>query len=75
MNFGTQMRILRRVRKMSQRDLGDLVGISRSYITGIELGIVNCTPEIEIRIRAAVNWPAQADEAFDILAETDQVDA
>lgn len=68
MDFGTQMRTLRVLRKMNQDELAKLVGISRPYLTAIELGTLNPTAEFEARIRAALNWPADADEAFAILA-------
>ena len=68
MDFGKQVRTLRTVRGLSQEELAKLVGISRVYITGIENGTMTPNESIADRIRTALDWPANTDEAFAILA-------
>lgn len=55
MEFGRKLRLLRVARGMSQIALGKLTGI------------LTPTPEWEARLRDALDWPANADEAFAIL--------
>ena len=67
MEFGRKLRLLRVARGMSQIALGKLTGIPDSYISAIETGKLTPTPEWEARLRDALDWPANADEAFAIL--------
>jgi len=66
--FGQQMKTIRAFRGLSQLELSTLVNIPNTYISDIERGKVLPTPEWEGRIRAALDWPADADAAFAILA-------
>jgi transcriptional regulator with XRE-family HTH domain len=40
---GSRIRQLRRERKLSQEALADLAGVGRSYMSGIERGVRNCS--------------------------------
>ena len=68
MDFATQLRVMRAARGLSQRELAIAADIPEYSITWIESGRMLPTQEYEARIRAALNWPADADEAFAILA-------
>jgi transcriptional regulator with XRE-family HTH domain len=41
--LGTRVRDLRREERMSQEALADAAGIGRSYMSGIERGVRNCS--------------------------------
>lgn len=68
MNFGTQLRAMRAIRNLSQVALADLTGIPNTYISDMEMGKVMPNPQWEADLRAALDWPEAADEAFAILA-------
>lgn len=68
MDFGTKLRMMRALRDLSQLRLSALTGIPNTYISHMEAGRMQPTPEWEADLRAALDWPADADEAFAILA-------
>ena len=68
MNFGTQVRLMRTARKMSQQELAVAARIDQRYISNIETELIQVNADWEARIRAALDWPVNADEAFAILA-------
>lgn len=65
--FGTKMRTLRIFRGMSQVDLQKLTGIDTRYISEMENDKILPNPNWEDRIREALRWPSNAEEAFSIL--------
>lgn len=68
-----QIRRLRRVRGLTQRQLGRMVGVSGSYISLIESGYNKPTPELLQDIRAALNWTDDAEQALAVLAQPTEV--
>ena len=70
MNFGNQMRALRILRGLTQGELAIQVGISRPYISAVECGTLQPTPETEQRIREALEWDEHAEMALAMLAQT-----
>ncbi len=71
MDFSRAVQVMRTVRAMTQNDLAAAAGINRSIIWQIESGLVIPGPELEQTIKAALRWPARADEAFAILEGDD----
>jgi DNA-binding XRE family transcriptional regulator len=67
MDFASKMRMMRAARGMTQRELAERADVSEYTIPWIENGRLLPSPEIEARIKAALDWPANADEAFAIL--------
>lgn len=62
-----QIRALRAYRRMSQTELAALTGMGQWAISEIERGRMNPTDDEFARIKAALNWPPNAEEAFEIL--------
>jgi len=67
MDIGRQITVMRAVRGMSQKEMARVTGIPNYLISRMETGLVLPAPETDSRIREALRWPAQADEAFAIL--------
>lgn len=64
---GNNIRKLRSIRDMSLADLQKATGINSTWLSRIETGRVNPTDDELARIKAALNWPVNAEEAFAIL--------
>lgn len=69
MDFGLKMRTMRTLRKLSQEDLGMIVGVSDGYISWIEIGRLNPTPTQEHDIRVALGWPEVVDGMLEMVAK------
>ena len=67
MDIGTQIRVMRVVRGISQGNLARLAGIAGRDLSQIETGKMLPTPETERCIKAPLRWPAQAEAAYAIL--------
>jgi len=67
MRFGSQVRVMRAVRGMSQQELAAGSGVPSYTLSLIETGRTLPTPEMESAIKAALRWPADAETAFAIL--------
>jgi transcriptional regulator with XRE-family HTH domain len=67
MNFGVKLRMLRALRNVNQVDLATQVKVHPSLIAKIETEVVMPGPDLEARIKEALGWPTDADEAFAIL--------
>ena len=65
--IGQQIRGLRQFQGMTQRELGQEIGVSHAMISYIESGQAVPTDAQLSRIKAALQWPEQAEEAFAIL--------
>lgn len=63
----TKIRELRKNRKMSQKDLGKLVGVSRQTINYIELG--KSSPKITLALRIAKVFNITVEEVFELEDE------
>jgi len=67
--LGKQIRTLRASRGMSQAQLAEATGIPRTDISRFETGRMIPTPDEVARIKAALSWPDNAQEAFAILGQ------
>ena len=67
MDFAKQMRIMREVRGLLQRELTEMTGITTTHLSFIESGRMLPTAQTEAAIKRALRWPARAEEAFGIL--------
>lgn len=52
--FGRNLRAYRMQRQLSQEDLGEIAGLHRTYISGLERGIRNPSIRIVAQIAAAL---------------------
>jgi transcriptional regulator with XRE-family HTH domain len=68
-NFGTQLRVIRALRGITQRQLASVTRIPNSYLSEIESGHLVPGPDWQERIMTALAWPADADTAFEILTK------
>lgn len=66
MDFASRLRAMRGLRNISQEELARLTGISRVFISAFEKGVMP-RPDQEARIRAALQWTDEMDQAFAIL--------
>ena len=53
--LGARIRQLRQQRDLSQETLADLAGIGRSYMSGIERGVRNCSTLHLLRVARALD--------------------
>jgi transcriptional regulator with XRE-family HTH domain len=67
MDVGTQIRIMRAARGISQQELASASGVPSYTLSLVETGKVVPTPEMESAIKRALRWPAEAEVAFAIL--------
>lgn len=59
--IGLQVKTIRTLRNMSQKELGESVGVSHATISYIESGLMIPSDELMEQIRSALGWPS--DEA------------
>lgn len=69
MTFGHQVRVMRAIRGLTQADLADVVGCDRGILVHIEKSHLLPTDAMQDEIKAALRWPADADQAFAMLAD------
>ncbi len=62
--LGVRIRTLRELQALSQEALADRAGIGRSYMSGIERGVRNCSTLHLLRIARALRVPAS--DLFDL---------
>jgi len=67
MDFGQKLKTMRAVRNLSQAELAELVITSRVFISHIEVGKLLPSPDLEQRLRKALDWGPIEDEAFESL--------
>jgi transcriptional regulator with XRE-family HTH domain len=67
MEFSTKLRVMRAMRGMSQLELSKATGIPNTYLSDFETGKTLPTPDVETRIREALDWGADTEKAFAIL--------
>lgn len=63
----TNIRELREIRNMSQKKLGELVGVSRQTINYIELG--KTSPKITVALKIAKIFNTPVEEIFELEDE------
>jgi len=67
MDFGQNLKTMRTIRNLSQAELAELAGTNRVFISHLETGKMLVTPDLEKRLRKALNWTELEDKAFAIL--------
>lgn len=65
--FAERLRMMRAKAGLSQRELEELTGINFRDISKIEQGVFLPTPELERRLRQALDWNPELDQALDQL--------
>ena len=63
------LRVVRNVVNLTQTQLADLVGVSRSYVTYLELGKRSMTESIKQRIEDVLGWTTPEIQATVAAAE------
>lgn len=63
------LRVVRNVVNLTQNQLADAVGVSRSYITYLELGERSMTENIRQRIEDVLGWRTNEIQAIVTVAE------
>ena len=66
LDFGTKLRTLRTLKKLTQLELADLTGVPYTHISMIETGKMLPGAHYEKQIKTALDWPAD-EAAFDVL--------
>ncbi|MBL0253194.1 MAG: helix-turn-helix transcriptional regulator [Polaromonas sp.] len=56
--FGTSLRAMRRARNFSQEELGQITGLDRTYISGLERGMRNPTLKVIALLAACMGTTA-----------------
>lgn len=67
-SIGDRIRIVRMFRQMSQQELGKRTDLSQFVISFIETNRANPTDEQLSRIREALGWTPELDEALEKIA-------
>jgi transcriptional regulator with XRE-family HTH domain len=70
--MGEQVRIVRSLRRMSQKALADKTGLTQFVISFIETNRANPTEAQLTAIRAALNWTDAEDAALALLGGQDR---
>jgi len=68
MEFAVRMRTLRVAQGLMQAELGALTGVSQRIISLIETGKLLPAPELEQRLREALQWDKAVENALDIIS-------
>ena len=66
-NFAKNLKTMRVIRGLTQAQLADKAFTSQAFVSHLETGKMLATPELELRLREALNWTELEDEAFKIL--------
>jgi len=72
MDFGSRLRTMRAVRNLTQIELADVAMTTQFFISAIESGKMLPSPDLEVRLRKALNWTELEDEAFAILGREEK---
>jgi len=67
MDFGSRLRTMRAARKLNQTELADRAMTTQFFISAIEVGKMLPTPDLEARLRKALDWDAEIDRALALL--------
>ena len=68
MEFGDKVRVMRAVRRVSQRDLAYTIGVNPAVLWQVENGSLP-RQEVQDAIRAALGWPEAMDAHIEALAQ------
>ncbi len=69
MDFAHNLKTMRIVRELTQAELADKAMTSQAFISHIESGKRRPTPDLETRLRKALDWGDLEDEVFAILSK------
>ena len=69
MDFAHNLKTMRIMRKLSQAELAEAAMTAQAFISYIESGKLRPTPDLETRLRKALDWGDLEDEAFAILSK------
>jgi len=72
MDIGRAVQVMRAVRGLTQAELAAAAGVNRVVIWQIESGQMLPGPEVEVAIKRALRWPADAEQAFAILESEEE---
>ncbi len=67
MSFGEDLKTMRTIRQLTQAQLADKAMTSQAFVSHIETDKMLPTPELEKRLKEALNWGPIEDKAFEIL--------
>ena len=67
MSFGRNLHTMRAIRRLTQVRLAKAASATPRIIIDLEADRVLPTPDLEKRLRKALNWTALEDKAFEIL--------
>ena len=67
MDFAHKLRTMRAARNLTQVRLGELAMTSQWLISYIEVGQMLPSPDLEKRLRKALDWTELEDRVFEIL--------
>jgi len=69
MDFGKQMRVMRVVRELTQKELAAKVGCVPLVLSFIETGQMQPTQELEAKIRQELGFAEAYEEALEVLLQ------
>lgn len=75
MDFGRNLKTMRFARKLTQAQLADKAVTSQVFISAMETGKMLPSPDLEARLRKALDWGTLEDKAFAILSKEPTGDA
>ena len=67
MNFPERLKTMRTARGLTQEQLAEKAMTSASFVSHIETGKLRPTPDLEQRLRKALDWGDLEDKAFELL--------
>ena len=67
MDFGSRLRTMRAARNLNQTELADKAMTTQFFVSVIEVGKMLPTPDLEARLRKALDWDAEIDRALALL--------
>ena len=72
MDFAQNLRTMRTIRKLTQEQLADKAMTSQAFISHLETGKMLPTPDLEARLRKALDWGELEDRAFEIIGHEEE---
>ena len=72
MDFAQHLKTMRTVRKLTQEQLADKAMTSQAFLSHIESGKLRPTPDLEKRLRKALDWGELEDRAFALLGREEE---
>jgi len=69
MDFAHNLKTMRTIRKLTQAELAEAAMTAQAFISHMETGKMLPSPDLEARLRKALDWGDLEDEAFAILSK------